>query len=142
MTHLYFIPALAALAGSAVGGLASLAATWLTVKAQDRTHRIGQAISRKENLYGQFIDEASKVLSDALVHPLEHASNLVRLYSVLSKLRLFASASVVSKADEVMERILERYQDPDKDFLLALAKQHDLDILRPFSEACRKDLIL
>ena len=135
-----YISGFAALAGSAVGAFASVCTTWLTGKAEDRSHRIGQVISRKETLYGQFSDEASKVLSDALIHSLEDTSKLVHIYAVLSKMRLFAPPTVVAKADDLMERILQTYGSPDKDIRVAITKPHDVDLLRPFSEACRRDM--
>ena len=41
------IPAIAALAGSAIGALASLASTWLTQHAQVRAQRVAQAMARR-----------------------------------------------------------------------------------------------
>jgi hypothetical protein len=56
-----YLPALAALAGSAIGGLTSLAAAWLTQQRQDHTKRLSQDKTRRQKLYRQFIDEASKL---------------------------------------------------------------------------------
>ena len=94
------IPAIAALAGSAIGALASLASTWLTQHEQVRAQRVAQAMARREHLFGEFIEEAASVYSDALIHEIDDPSKLVRLYSLVGKLRLFASAEVISKAEE------------------------------------------
>jgi len=51
---------IAALAGSAIGALASFATTWLTQHSQERAQRFAQAMTRREHLYGGFIEEASK----------------------------------------------------------------------------------
>ena len=99
-------------------------------------------MSRKEGLYGEFIDEASKLLTDAISHKLDDASKFVGIYAVISKLRLFAPANVILAADHVMTRIIETYQAPVLD-LNEMVKQRDprdLDIVRAFSEACRQDL--
>ena len=61
-----YMSAIAALAGSAVGALASLATTWLTLPSHERADRFAQAITRREHLYGEFIEEASKLFADAL----------------------------------------------------------------------------
>ena len=82
------IPAIAALAGSAIGALASLASTWLTQHEQVRAQRVAQAIARREHLFGEFIEEAASVYSDALIHEIDDLSKLVRLYSLVGKLRL------------------------------------------------------
>ena len=57
MMNAAYLPALAALAGSAIGGLTSLASAWLTQKHQDRAKRILQDKGRRQKLYGRFIDE-------------------------------------------------------------------------------------
>jgi hypothetical protein len=133
--------AIAALAGSAIGALASFATTWLTQHAQERSQRFAQAMGRREHLYGTFIEEAAKLVVDALTHNLDDPSKLVRLYALVGQLRLFAPNDVVSKAEEVMQRIVEAYNLPNRDFRnLEERRRSDTDVLRPFSEACRQDL--
>src|SRR5262249_44578640 len=111
-----YFSAFAALTGSLIGALGGIGATWLSLSAQERARRLGQATSRRENLYGQFIEEASKLVSDALTNKLDDLSKLVPLYSLISKLRLFAPPNVVKLADEVMLRILVMYSDTNKTF--------------------------
>ncbi|HTO07567.1 MAG TPA: hypothetical protein VMR86_11010 [Myxococcota bacterium] len=141
MNDSYF-SAVAVLAGSAVGAFSSVATTWLTLSVQSRTERYTREIARKEHISGQFIDEASRLFTDALTHKLDDVSKLVNAYALVSKLRLFASPLVLSTAVEVIERIIELYEGPDKNIheVLARGRIAQLDILRRFSEACRKDL--
>jgi hypothetical protein len=61
-----YISAIAALAGSGIGAVASFATTWLTQDAQVRAQRFAQAMTRRERLYGEFIEEASKLFTWAL----------------------------------------------------------------------------
>jgi len=132
---------IAALAGSAIGALASFATTWLTQHAQERTQRFAQAMALRQQLYGEFIEEASKLFTDALTHELDDPSKFVRLYALVGKLRLFAAANVVSRAEEVMQRIGETYNLPNRDFRNPEGRhERDVDVLRAFSEACREDL--
>jgi hypothetical protein len=137
-----YITAFAALAGSAIGALASFATTWLTQHRQERLTRLAQEMSRRERLYGEFIDEASRLLADALTHHLEGPSKMVPLYAVMGKLRLFASANVVAQADDVMTRIVEIYDLPNADFRSPADRPalYSVDILQAFSETCRNDL--
>lgn len=98
-------------------------------------------MARREHLFGEFIDEASKLVTDALTHELDDLSKLVRLYALVGKLRLFASANVISKAEEVMRSIVELYNLPNRDFRNPEDRQSQrVDVLRAFSEACRDDL--
>jgi hypothetical protein len=139
-----YLSVFAALSGSLIGALGGIVTTWITLNGQERSRRFAETMARKQNLYGEYIDEASKLLGDALTHKLglEDLPKLVRLYALASKIRLFAPANVVSMADDVMQRIIETYESPLED-VHALARQaRSLDVLRVFSEACREDLNL
>jgi hypothetical protein len=137
-----YLPALAALAGSAVGGLTSLASAWLTQKHQDRATRLSQDKARRQKLYKQFIDEAAKLYADALVHNEAEVSALVSVYALISQMRVVSSAAVVEKAEAVVRGIVETYFAPNKTFLELhkLIDSHALDPLRAFSEECRIEL--
>jgi hypothetical protein len=136
-----YITAIAALAGSAIGALASFATTWLTQHSQERAQRFAQAMTRREHLYTEFIEEASKLFTDALTHQLEEPSKFVRLYALVGNLRLCAAANVIVKAQEVMRQIVETYNLPNMDFRnLEDRQEYEPDVLRAFSEACREDL--
>lgn len=136
-----YVSALSALAGSAIGALASFATTWLTQHYQDRVQRAAQESSRRERLFGDFIDEASKLFADAMVSGLESPSKLVHLYAIMGKLRLFASESVIAEADRVMERIVETYYAPNENIAAYdAARRHSHDLLREFSKVCQNEL--
>jgi hypothetical protein len=133
-----YMSGIAALAGSAVGGLSSIATTWLTQHSQARAQRFARAMTRREHLYGEFINEASKL---ALTHQLDDPSKFGRLYALVGNLRLCASPEVIVKAGEVMRRVVETYKLPNIDFRnLAEREESETDLLRGFSEACREDL--
>lgn len=136
-----YVSAVAALAGSGIGALASFSTTWLTQHAEVRAQRFAKATARRELLIGEFIEEASKLLTDALTHEFDDPSKLVRLYALVGKLPLFAPADVISQAEEAMRHIVETYNLPNVDFHHPENRQKQrVDVLRPFSEACREDL--
>jgi hypothetical protein len=114
-----YMTAFSALAGSAMGG----------------------SEARRERLYGDFIDEVSNLYIDSLTHEQGDPSQFVQIYATIGKLRLFASADIASKADQVMRDISKIYYQPKRDFT---KRQDDatreLNTLRAFSEACRDDL--
>src|ERR1700730_9557094 len=140
--NLAYLTALAALAGSAVGGLTSLASAWLTQPRQDRARRLSQEKARRQKLYKQFIDEASKLHADALVHDEAEVSALVSVYALISRMRVVSRPSVVEKAEAVVRMIVDTYFAPNKTFpeLRALVNSHSVDPLRAFSEECRAEL--
>ena len=62
-----YISAISALCGSAIGALASLASSWLTQRHHDETRREAQENSRRERIFVEFIDLASKAFMDSLL---------------------------------------------------------------------------
>jgi hypothetical protein len=137
-----YLPAIAALAGSATGGLTSFASTWLTLRRQGHTTRLSRDRARREKLYKQFIDEASKLYADALVHDEAEVSALVSVYALISRMRVLSSPAVIEKAEAVVRMIVDTYVAPNKTFpeVRKLMASHAIDPLRTFSEACRAEL--
>jgi hypothetical protein len=62
------ISALAALTGAAVGGLTSGVANWINHRSQLRAQWLNHERNRRQILYKDFIEEASKCYIDALQH--------------------------------------------------------------------------
>ena len=135
------ISALAALTGAAVGGLTSGIATWLNHRSQVRVEWILHEKSRRQILYRDFIEEASKCYIDALQHGEADIPGLVGLYAKLSRMRVQSSKPVVHCAEEVARKILDTYLEPDRSFveLREMAIDGTIDLLRSFSEACRDE---
>ena len=82
------ISALAALGGTLIGGLTSFATSWLTQQTQSKAQQLAHKLNRREELYKVFIDEASKLFVDSLVRETPDVSQLVRLYSMISLMRV------------------------------------------------------
>ena len=135
------ISALAALTGAAVGGLTSAAANWLNQRSQLRAQWLLHEKSRRQILYRDFIEEASKCYIDALQHDEADIPGLVGVYAKLSRMRALSSRSVVHHAEEVARKILDTYLGPDKSFveLREMAIDGSIDLLRNFSDACHEE---
>jgi hypothetical protein len=135
------LSALSALAGSAIGALASLVTAWITQHHQERIARKSQEYARRERLFGDFIVQASKLYADSLTHDKVDPSALVPLYAIKAQLGLFASKETTERADEVLRLIVDSYYRPNtawhdhEEF-----ESRDYDILRAFTEACRREL--
>ena len=136
------LPAIAALAGSAIGGLTSLGSAWLTQHRQDRATRISTDKASRQKLYRQFIDEASKPYADALVHDKAEIAALVSVYALISRMRIVSSSAVVEKAESVVRVIVDTYFAPNETFpeVRKLMNSHAIDPLRAFREECREEL--
>ena len=137
-----YLSVVAALAGSAIGGLTSLANAWLTQHAQARAQQRAYEQAKREELYGQFIAEASKLYADALQHQTEEASALVSLYALIGRIRLRSSPEVTEHAEQLAQLIVETYLAPNRTFreFRDLMRGDLVDPFRAFSAVCHQEL--
>jgi hypothetical protein len=137
-----YFSAFAALAGSVIGGLTSLGTSWLTQHSQLGAQRFARNIERRETLYKDFINEASRLYVDAFEHERTDLSNLVRLFAMVSQMRIVSSPRIVENADKVAQLIITTYLEPNRTLgdLESTLHSHVIDPLRHFSEACREEL--
>jgi len=135
------ITALAGLTGAAVGGLTSGLASWLIQKTQARAQWLAQEKLLRQELYKEFIEEASKCHIDALQHNNPNVPALVGLYAKVARMRVISSQTVLEHAEQIERTILDSYLEPDKTFpeLREMANSGALDPLRSFSEAARAE---
>jgi hypothetical protein len=137
-----YLPALAALMGSAIGGLTSLATTWLTQRGEAKTRQMTKDRVQRETLFAQFIDEASLLYADAFEHESTELSKLSKLYALTSRMRLLAPPAIVQRAEQVSHMVIDTYLAPNRTFrdVVELRKSGAMDPLKEFSEACREEL--
>ena len=135
------IAALSALFGSAIGALASLGTSWFTHHYQNERQRAVREHVRRERIFVEFIDLASKNFVEALLQTaIEDPAKFIPLYATIGKLRLFASARTVEAAEQVMNRLVATYYAPKLDFHARPEVDRSIDILREFAESCRAEL--
>jgi hypothetical protein len=137
-----YISAFAALAGTAIGGLASFATSWATQQAQARAQRLAAERDARAALFGRFLDEAAKLYSDALQNRRDDITALISIYALINRIRLTSSPQVVEAADTVARIIVDAYLAPNIKMEEMRANWIDrhIDPLRDFSEACRREL--
>ena len=102
-----FLSAFSALAGSIVGGLTSGVTNWLTLRSQERAGQFAREMSRRDDLYKDFIVAASKVYGDALISNEPHLQELVTLYAMISRMRLLSSPQTVARAENVVRATID-----------------------------------
>jgi hypothetical protein len=108
--------AFAALAGSVIGGLTTFAAAWVTQRQQANVQWLLQEKTRRQELYQQFIEEASKLYLDAPMHDEAAIPPLVSLYASLNKMRVVSTPGVAERADKLVRMIVDTYFLPNKTF--------------------------
>jgi len=135
------VTALAALLGAAIGGLTSVTANWLNQRTQLRAQWLGQELLRRQDLYKDFIANASQCYLHALQHGEPDIPGLVRLYGDLGRMRVVSSPKVLAAAEEVGRKIVDTYLAPDKTFpqLRTMVRDGSLDHFQDFSVAARTE---
>ena len=141
---------MAAIMGALVGGLASLASTWVSERTRHRRDLIQREITKRETTYSDFIDHASKLYVVSATHNLnedDEASveaeleGAVSLYGIASRIRLFASDRVIQEAEAVLDLILNQFGAENISIEQLRKKElNERDPLKAFSISCRREL--
>ena len=139
----------AAILGALVGGLASLASTWVSERTRHRRDLLHREITKRETTYSDFIDHASKLYVTSATHNLnDDEENLegelngaVSLYGIASRIRLFASDRVIKEAEAVLDQIIVQFGAENISLdELRERKLKDRDPMKAFSVSCRAEL--
>lgn len=137
------VSALTGIIGTICGGSASFATAWVTQKTRVKRAEVRAEVSKREALYGEFIDECSKHVMNSLEQNLDKSERLLSIYASLNRIRLCASEAVLAQAQKVVTFIVEQYFAPNVSVEELHKRVHDQadDPLKAFSEACRSELM-
>src|SRR6266849_6800517 len=109
-----YLSALAAIAGSVVGGLTSGITTWLSQRAHARAGQLAHEMSRRDDLYKDFIVAASKTYGDAVLSNEPQVPELIALSALISRMRVLSSPRTVASAEKILEATIGAYFAPNK----------------------------
>jgi hypothetical protein len=100
-------------------------------------------MSRRDDLYKDFIVAASKAYGDAILSNEPQIPELLALAALISRMRVLSSPRTVASAEKIMEATLSAHFAPNK----TIRELHDLmksgtgiDPLKDFSEVAREEL--
>jgi hypothetical protein len=116
------ISALAALGGATIGGLTSVVGGLVDPTETGTAQELAQDKLRRQELYKEFIQDASKSYADALQHDKPDISALIEIYTKISRMRVLSSPKVVESAEQVSRAIVDAYLAPNA----AVSDLHDL----------------
>lgn len=140
---------LAAIMGALVGGLASLASTWVSERTRHKRDLLQREITKRETSYSDFIQQASKLYVASATHNVNdddaqlesELEGAVSLYGIASRIRLFASDRVIKEAEAVLDLILIQFGAENISVeQLREKKLNERDPLKAFSVSCRGEL--
>ncbi len=137
------LSAMSALAGSVIGGLTTGITSWISQRTQLRAGQLAREMSRREELYKDFILAASKAYGEAIVSDDPSIQEIVGLYAMVSRMRVLSAPRTVACADKVMIATISTYFGPNmtiRDIHELLKSGTGIDPLKEFSEAAREEL--
>lgn len=135
-----YAPAFAAFGGSAFGAISTIVTGWARRRRRLRERHHSHAVSKREKLYRSFIEEASRLHADALTSDKSEIPALVNLYALVGRMRILSDDEVVHAAERAGRLIIETYLAPNKSFVDLPAFMEEMDPLREFGEACRREM--
>jgi uncharacterized protein YbjQ (UPF0145 family) len=140
------VTATAAGLGSLIGATASITTTWIAQRTQSVRAYAEWRQRERETLFKEFITEASRLAIDAVINSMQGPESIMKLYGVLSCIRLVSGQEVVRQGEACCRRIVEQYGRPNlttdqlRD-VVAADRVDELDPLDAFSNACRIELL-
>jgi hypothetical protein len=88
---------------------ASHRTSWIDQQRQTKEQRRARQKLELQALYRQFIQDASKLYSDALEHSSTEIPRLVDIYATLNRIRVLSSPKVIEEADKALRTIVDTY---------------------------------
>jgi hypothetical protein len=133
------------LLGALIGGTTSLAVAIYRQRAEERRQRVGDEISRRETVYADFLESASRLLLNAYTHDeIVLGGDEQHLIGLINRMRLFAPETVIVGAEDVLRSIVEISLKPRIELRRlaqeSLSQSPDPDPFARFSLICRADL--
>ena len=89
------VSALAALGGSAFGGITPLLSNFLIQRGMTEREIMSRELVSRQTLYSDFIQLGTRIYVSASTKEVDDADELVALYALISRMRLFASEPVI-----------------------------------------------
>ena len=104
------IAAFSAILGTTVGGLTTFATTFLTQRYAMRRDILAKDVANREQLYSEFLKEVGNLYFDSVNRTLDDTSQqawLMRMYSLVGRVRMISSEAVLTSAEKLAEDIIE-----------------------------------
>jgi hypothetical protein len=138
------ISAVAALTGSAVGGITPIISNYLIQRGLTERELLTRELAERQNLYSEFIRFGTTLHVNAITKEPqdENLDDLIALYALVNRIRLYSSASVIKAAQDFAALVAEKYGSAAisiEDLRSATLKPH-VDPLSAFSIQCRQEL--
>jgi hypothetical protein len=136
------ISALAALAGSAIGGITPIISNHVVQRSLIQRDLLSLELGERQGLYAEFLRFAATVYVQATTTSLEKMDDLIILYALVGRIRLVGSEPVIQAAENFANLVTKRFGEKNltlEDLREATLQPH-VDPLYEFSSRCREEI--
>ena len=134
---------LAALSGSVIGASTPVLSNFVLQRSVAQREMTNREIAQREELYSEFIREGTSCYAKALSQSLENIDELVTMYALVNRIRLFASSSVLDAAEAFVKKLVAKYADKKNmtiEQIESAALEQHANPLNDFALKCRSEL--
>ena len=133
---------LAVLGGSVIGASTPVLSNFVLQRSAAQRELTNREIAQREELYSEFIRQGTGCYAKALSQSLENLDEIVAMYALVNRIRLFASRSVLEAAEAFVKKLIAKYGETNmtiEQIKLVALEQH-ADPLNDFALKCRAEL--
>lgn len=133
---------LAALSGSVIGATTPVLSNFVLQRSMTQRELTNREIAQREELYSEFIRQGTTCYAKALSQGLDNIEEIVAMYALVNRIRLFASGSVLEAAEAFVKKLVEKYGEENMtiDQIKSIALEQHADPLNDFALKCRSEL--
>jgi hypothetical protein len=133
---------MAALGGSIIGASTPVVSNFVLQRSVTQREMTNREIAQRVELYSEFIRQGTSCYAKALSQSLESLDEIVAMYAMVNRIRLFASDSVLEAAETFVKKLVERFGENNLslDEIKAVALEQHVDPLNDFALKCRLEL--
>ena len=133
---------LAALGGSVIGATTPVFSNFVLQRSVMQRELKNREIAQREELYSEFIRQGTSCYAKALSQSLDNLDEIVAMYALVNRIRLFASTSVLEAAEAFVKKLVERFGEKNMslDQIKSVALEQHADPLNDFALKCRSEL--
>jgi hypothetical protein len=136
---------LAALSGSVIGASTPVLSNFVLQRSVAQRELTNRELAQREELYSEFIRQGTAYYAKALSQSLENIEEIeeiVAMYALVNRIRLFASRSVLDAAEAFVKRLVAKYGEKNMTIeqITSVALEQHADPLNDFALKCRAEL--
>ena len=133
---------LAALGGSVVGATTPVLSNFVLQRSVTQRELTTRELAKREELYSEFIRQGTLLYAKSLSQSLDNLDEIVAMYALVNRIRLFASVSVLEAAEAFVKKLVVRFGETNMslDQMKSIALEQHADPLNDFALKCRSEL--